>query len=77
MDRLFTVLNKDGTEITNEQLENLADEGNLISCDIDGFYIDENGDLTLLDECGNAMYLNTEDYKIVFNEEMIKKMKGE
>ena len=77
MDRLFTVQNKDGTEITNEQLEKLADEGNLISCDIDGFYIDENGDLALLDECGNAMYLNTEDYKIVFNEEMIKKMKGE
>lgn len=37
----------------------------LIYCDIGGFYIDEDGMLCLVDECGNCVYCPHERFKIV------------
>lgn len=36
----------------------------LVYCDIDGFYIGEDGALVLLDECGNYAYPPTDRFMI-------------
>jgi len=40
----------------------------LVYCDIDGFYIGEDGSLILADECGNYAYPPEDRFKIVFEE---------
>lgn len=39
---------------------------NLIPFDIDGFCINENGDLILIDECGNYAYCPSDRFKVTF-----------
>ena len=41
----------------------------LIYCDIEGFAIEEDGSLVLLDECGNVAYCPVDRFEIVFEEE--------
>lgn len=41
----------------------------LIYCDIDGWAIDDNGSLMLLDDCGNFVYADRERFKVVWDEE--------
>lgn len=41
----------------------------LIYCDIEGFAIEEDGSLVLLDECGNVAYCPDDRFEIVFEEE--------
>ena len=40
----------------------------LIYCDIEGFAIEEDGSLVLLDECGNVAYCPADRFEIVFEE---------
>lgn len=40
----------------------------LIYCDMKGFAIAEDGDLILVDECGNAAYCPPNRFKIVWEE---------
>jgi hypothetical protein len=41
----------------------------LIYCDIEGFFIGEDGALVLLDECGNWTYCPEDRFKVVLEEE--------
>ena len=41
----------------------------LIHCDIDGFFIGEDGALILMDDCGNACYCPAERFKIIYEED--------
>ena len=41
----------------------------LIYCDIDGWYIGEDGGLVLIDDCGNAGYPPIDRFEVVFDEE--------
>lgn len=43
-------------------------ESGLIACDIDGWYIGEDGELILVDDCGRAVYPPTGRFEIVFEE---------
>lgn len=38
----------------------------LIYCDIDGFYINEDGNLLLMDECGNYAYCPPDRFQVNF-----------
>ena len=41
----------------------------LIYCDMEGFAIEEDGSLVLMDECGNVVYCPADRFEIVFEEE--------
>ena len=41
----------------------------LIYCDIEGFYIGQDGNLILVDDCGNTAQCPNERFKIVFEKE--------
>jgi len=41
----------------------------LIYCDIDGWYIGEDGDLILVDDCGNAAYPPEDRFDIIFDDD--------
>ena len=41
----------------------------LIYCDMEGFAIEEDGSLVLMDECGNVAYCPADRFEIVFEEE--------
>ena len=42
---------------------------NLIYCDIDTFAITEDGNLILLDDCGNCAFCPYDRFKIIFEKE--------
>ena len=42
---------------------------NLIYCDMEGFAIEEDGTLVLMDECGNVAYCPADRFEIVFDSE--------
>ena len=44
-------------------------ESGLIYCDIDGWYISEDGYLILVDDCGKVGYPPQDRFKVVFIEE--------
>jgi len=58
--------NHTGKEADIEQIA-LTEEWakNLIYCDMDGFYIGQDGTLILADECGNFVYCDTKRFKVV------------
>lgn len=41
----------------------------LVYCDMEGFFISEDGQLILADECGNFVYCDPERFKLVFEDE--------
>ena len=43
-------------------------ESGLIYCDIDGWYIGEEGELVLIDDCGNVGYPPVDRFDVVFDE---------
>lgn len=60
----FEILNADGTPIDYQALgEKYKDQ--LVYCDLDGFYIGEDGALILLDDCGNSVTVDRQEYKII------------
>lgn len=40
---------------------------NLIPCDVEGFCINEDGNLILMDECGNYAYCPPDRFKVSFD----------
>ena len=45
----------------------------LIYCDIDGWYIGEDGELVLIDDCGNVGYPPVDRFDVIFDKEEIDK----
>ena len=41
----------------------------LVYCDIDGFCINEDGNLILMDECGNYVYCPPDRFKVIIENE--------
>ena len=59
----FEITNADGTPIDYEALgKKYKDQ--LCYCDIDGFYIGEDGQLVLMDDCGKSVPVDRGDYHI-------------
>lgn len=40
----------------------------LIYCDMEGWAIEENGSLILMDECGNYVFADRERFKVIWND---------
>lgn len=55
---------KTGKEPTDRVISNIAKRGNLIECDIDQFFVGEDGSLVLMDDCGNVSYVDTRRFKV-------------
>ena len=58
---------KTGKEPTDRVITNIAKKGGLMTMDIDGFYVGEEGDLVLVDDCGNATWVDQERFKVVLD----------
>ena len=48
-----------GREVSSEKINKIAKENNLMAADIDQFFIGEDGQLALADDCGNIAYCDT------------------
>lgn len=58
----FEVLNAHtGKPFTQDELRKIAREHRLIYCDIDQFYVGEDGQVVLIDDCGNVTWMNMDD----------------
>ena len=66
----FTVIDKKTGEYPDVEKIALEEEWakRLIYCDIDGFYIGEDGDLVLVDECNNVACCPEGRFEIVFDD---------
>ena len=66
----FKVIDKrTGKEPTDRVIYNIAKKGNLMTMDIDQFFIGEDGSLVLADDCGNITYCDTKRFKVVAESE--------
>lgn len=64
----FTVIDKEtNREVSYEKIDKIAEKNDLMRCDIEGFAITEDGDLILLDECGNYCFANSIDFEVKFD----------
>lgn len=54
-----------GKEPTSRVIDNIAQKGNLMTMDIDQFFVGEDGSLVLADDCGNITYCDTKRFKVV------------
>ena len=63
----FTVIDKTTGKYPDLKQLALKEEWaqNLIYCDMDGFCINEDGNLLLMDECGNMAYCPPERFRVV------------
>ena len=66
--RFHVIDKKTGKEPTDRVLTNIAKKGGLMTMDIDGFYVGEEGDLVLVDDCGNATWVDQERFNIILDE---------
>lgn len=67
---LFEIIDKKtGKEPTDRVINSMARLGNLIICDIDGFYVGEDGQIILVDECGNCTWLDMERFEVRWKNE--------
>ena len=58
----FSVIDKNtGREVSGSVIREIAKNGGLMQFDIDQFAITEDGNLVLLDECGNFTYCMQQD----------------
>ena len=63
----FKVIDKEtGGEPTAKVLERMAKNGGLMEMDIDQFYVGEDGQIALADECGRIAYVGSERFEVVF-----------
>ena len=60
---------KTGKEPTNRVIDNIAKKGNLMTMDIDQFFVGEDVSLVLADDCGNITYCDTKRFKVVADNE--------
>ena len=56
---------KTGKEPTYRVIYNIAKKGGIMTMDIDQFFVGEDGELVLADDCGNIMYCDTKRFKVV------------
>lgn len=64
----FKVIDKKtGKEPTYRVIQNIAKKGGLMTMDIDQFYLGEDGQIILADDCGNIAYV---DMKRFYAEEV-------
>jgi len=62
---LFKIIDKTtGEEHTEEAIESEAKSGNLMECDIDGFYVGEDGQIILVDDCGNCTWVDMSRFEV-------------
>lgn len=55
----FKVIDKKtGKEPTYRVIHNIAKKGGLMTCDIDQFFLGEDGQIVLADDCGNIAYVD-------------------
>ena len=59
----FDITNADGTPVDYDVL-GMKYKDQLCYCDIDGFYVGEDGGLVLMDDCGKAVSVDRSDYHI-------------
>ena len=68
---LFKIIDrKTGKEPTDRVITAQARSGNLIPCDIDGFYVGEDGQIILVDDCGNCTWLDMRRFKVESHNEV-------
>lgn len=60
---------KTGKEPTDRVIYNIAKKGNLMTMDIDQFFVGEDGSLVLADDCGNITYCDAKRFKVVAESE--------
>ena len=53
-----------GREVSSEKIDKIAKENGLMVADIDQFFIGEDGQLALADDCGNIAYCDTKKLKL-------------
>lgn len=59
----FTIIDKKtGKEPTQRVIDNIARKAGLMEFDIDQFAVCEDGQVVLLDECGNFAYCDSERF---------------
>ena len=62
---MFYVIDKrTGKQATARVLDNIAKKNGLVRCDIDQFFVGEDGALVLADDCGNIAYVDTKRFKV-------------
>ena len=62
---LFKIIDrKTGKEPTYRVVKNIAKRGGLMEMDIDGFYVSEDGLIVLVDDCGNATWVDMGRFKV-------------
>lgn len=68
-DRIFTIIDKrTGEEVDIDNLiEELDIKTKIMVNDIEGFAIGEYGEIYLLDECGNFIFVEPDNYDIRLN----------
>ena len=54
-----------GKEPTDRVINDIAKKGGLIIADIDQFFVGEDGQIVLVDDCGNITYCDMERFKVV------------
>lgn len=66
---MFNVIdNRTGKPVTWRVTQNMARKSNLIICDIEGFFLSEDGQtLILADECGNYMFVDPKRFSVKEN----------
>lgn len=71
MERKWHIEHADGSEWDSEDLRQWAldhPESMLVYSDIEGFFINEYGELVILDVCGNWYPPNTDDMVLVWDQ---------
>ena len=62
---LFKIIDrKTGKEPTDKVITAQARLGNLIPRDIDGFYVGEDGQIILVDDCGNCTWVDMSRFEV-------------
>lgn len=66
----FKVIDKKtGKEPTSRVIDNIAKKGGLMIMDIDQFFVGEDGELALADDCGNITYCDTKRFEVIVDQE--------
>lgn len=61
---MFKIIDrKTGKEPTERVIHNIAKKGGLMEMDIDGFYVGEDGQIILVDDCGGVTWCDMSRFK--------------
>lgn len=66
---MFKIIDrKTGKEPTERVIHNIAKKGGLMEMDIDGFYVGEDGQIILVDDCGRVTWCDMSRFKAEMEE---------